>query len=128
MIYIALLITAIVAFAIGAIWYNPKIFGKIWMQEQPHRGAEDYKMTFAPMVVQFIFIFSVTYTVFLIFSLTGGNIFMALMVPLLTLVSMKTAACMFFGHSRKMILISAGYDAVVVMIAAIGAYISYIVL
>ncbi|MCH9853726.1 MAG: DUF1761 domain-containing protein [Alphaproteobacteria bacterium] len=128
MIYIALLLTAMIAFAIGAFWYHAKGFGTAWMQEQPHRTAEDYKMTLAPMVIQFLFIFSVTYMVFLIFSLTGGNIVMALMVPLLTLVSMKTAACMFFGHSRKMIMISAGYDAVVVLVAAIGAYTSYIIL
>ncbi len=128
MIYIALLLTAMIAFGIGAFWYHAKGFGTAWMQEQPHRGPEDYKMTTAPMVIQFIFIFSVTYMVFLIFSLTGGNIVMALLVPMLTLVSMKTAACMFFGHSRKMILISAGYDAVVVLIAAIGAYVSYLIL
>ncbi len=30
--YIAVLVAAIVAYAIGALWYSPVLFGKIWMQ------------------------------------------------------------------------------------------------
>lgn len=30
---VALLVAAISALIIGSIWYNPKVFGRIWMQE-----------------------------------------------------------------------------------------------
>ena len=31
--FLAILVAAISVLAIGTIWYNPKVFGNIWMRE-----------------------------------------------------------------------------------------------
>lgn len=38
-----IIIGAVLAFAFGMIWYNPKVFGTLWGAEQPHRKMpEDF--------------------------------------------------------------------------------------
>lgn len=37
--FLAILVAAVATFPIGFIWYNPKVFGTIWMREagvDPH--------------------------------------------------------------------------------------------
>ena len=41
---VALITAALLSFAFGMIWYNPKVFGTIWAAEQPHRKMpEDFQ-------------------------------------------------------------------------------------
>ena len=41
---VALITAALLSFAFGMIWYNPKVFGTIWAVEQPHRKMpEDFQ-------------------------------------------------------------------------------------
>lgn len=79
--FLALIVAALSTLVIGFIWYNPKVFGTIWMKES---GLTGEKMKGANMPV--IFIMSVFFA-FLIamvlqfltihqwgaFSMTGGN-------------------------------------------------------
>ena len=40
--WIATLVGAVAAYALGALWFSPKVFGRAWMAAQPHRKPEDY--------------------------------------------------------------------------------------
>jgi len=48
--YLALLVAAISSLVIGAIWYNPKVFGTIWMRES---GLTEEKLKGANMFMVF---------------------------------------------------------------------------
>ncbi|MGC6517650.1 MAG: DUF1761 domain-containing protein [Candidatus Puniceispirillaceae bacterium] len=39
--YPAILVSAVLAFLSGMIWYHPHIFGSLWAAEQPHRTMPD---------------------------------------------------------------------------------------
>ena len=38
--YIAVLVSAVIGMAIGALWYSPLLFGKIWMKLRDELGFE----------------------------------------------------------------------------------------
>lgn len=38
---VAIISAALLSFAFGMIWYNPKVFGAAWVAEQPHRKMPD---------------------------------------------------------------------------------------
>jgi len=48
--FLALLVAAISSLVIGAIWYNPKVFGSIWMRES---GMTQEKMKGTNMFIMF---------------------------------------------------------------------------
>ena len=55
--FIAILVAAVVPTVVGFIWYNPKVFGTVWMKES---GVTEETMKSANMAKIFIlsFIFS----------------------------------------------------------------------
>lgn len=80
--FLALIAAALSTLVIGFIWYNPKVFGTIWMKES---GLTEEKMKEANMAVVFImavffaFLISMTLQFLTIhqwgaFSMTGGNV------------------------------------------------------
>lgn len=62
--FLALLVAALSTLVVGFIWYNPKVFGNIWMKES---GMTEEKMKGANMVM--IFGMSVVYAFFISFIL-----------------------------------------------------------
>lgn len=48
--FLALLVAALSTLAVGFVWYNPKVFGTIWMNES---GMSEDKMKGANMAVMF---------------------------------------------------------------------------
>ena len=52
--YLAILVAALSSFVVGFIWYNPKVFGTIWMNEI---GMTDEKAKQSNMVKMFGFTF-----------------------------------------------------------------------
>lgn len=62
--FLALLVAALSTLVLGFIWYNPKVFGNIWMKES---GMTEEKMKGANMVM--IFGMSVVYAFFISFIL-----------------------------------------------------------
>jgi Protein of unknown function (DUF1761) len=62
--FLALLVAAISTLLVGFIWYNPKVFGTIWMKES---GMTEEKMKGANMAL--IFGLSVLYAFFISFIL-----------------------------------------------------------
>jgi len=62
--FLALLLAALSTLVVGFIWYNPKVFGGIWMRES---GMTEEKMKGANMMM--IFGLSVVYAFFISFIL-----------------------------------------------------------
>lgn len=60
--FLALALAAISTLVVGAIWYNPKVFGTIWMRES---GTTEEKMKGANMIA--IFGMSLIYAFFIAF-------------------------------------------------------------
>jgi hypothetical protein len=53
--YLAILITAVISFSIGVIWYSPLIFGKNWLKEVG-KTKEDLKIDSKPFIYVLSFI------------------------------------------------------------------------
>jgi len=66
--FIALLLAAIVTLVVGFIWYNPKVFGTIWMKEN-NLTQEELRTGNMLKIFGFTYIFSVMITMTLM-SLT----------------------------------------------------------
>lgn len=62
--FIALLLAALSTLVVGFIWYNPKVFGTIWMKES---GMTEEKMKGSNMIM--IFGLSIVYAFFISFIL-----------------------------------------------------------
>lgn len=67
--YFAVLVAALLSFAIGGLWYSPLLFGKMWLEEMKLK-AEDIKQK--PSVFILSFTFSVI-AVFIVADLLGPN-------------------------------------------------------
>jgi len=53
--YLAILISALISFSIGAVWYLPSLFGKRWMKEVG-KSEEELKKSSKPIVYVLTFI------------------------------------------------------------------------
>ena len=62
--WIALLLAALSTLVVGFVWYNPKVFGNIWMKES---GMTEEKMKGSNMIM--IFGLSIIYAFFISFIL-----------------------------------------------------------
>lgn len=67
--YIAVIVAALLSFAIGGLWYSPLLFGKMWLEEIKLK-AEEIKQK--PSVFILSFTFSVI-AVFIVADLLGPN-------------------------------------------------------
>lgn len=62
--FLALLLAALSSLVVGFVWYNPKVFGHIWMKES---GMTEEKMKGSNMIA--IFAMSILYAFFISFIL-----------------------------------------------------------
>ncbi|WP_018625137.1 DUF1761 domain-containing protein [Kangiella aquimarina] len=67
--YYAVLVAAILSFAVGGLWYSPMLFGRIWLKEMKIE-AEDIKQKPSVFILSFIF---ALVAVFVIADLLGPN-------------------------------------------------------
>ncbi|HEY0030530.1 MAG TPA: DUF1761 domain-containing protein [Bacteroidia bacterium] len=122
--YLAILVSAIVYFAIGALWYSPLLFSKAWVkhvgrtEEQLRSGS---KIVFLYTLVAEIAICFVT--AFFIWILGTSQCVSAIKVGLFISLGYTTtiiAINNWYGQrSAKLTLIDAGYHVVGIVFAAI---------
>ncbi len=117
---------AVASFAIGAVWYSPKLFANAWMESQPHRKKEDYTGAGKAMALQSLATLAlsalVNFSVRAVETMDGAlePTAVAVTVIFLSIVLglMRYAGGLFSGNQTKQIHIDAGY--IVVMIVVMG--------
>lgn len=123
------LVSALAAFALGALWYSPVLFGKIWQKEL---GISDEKIKQANMIKIFGTSFFLTFIMALGMWLLFHNMDMAkltwkiglshgLYVGIAFVATSMGVNYLFQRQSFKLWLIDAGYQ--VVFMALIGTII-----
>ena len=113
---------AVAGYLVGAIWYQPAVFGTKWMAAQPHRKApEDYQNAVPGMFVQF-FATLLTAVLFAVVMGVLGALATALLL-ILAYLSASAAGAIFQGHQRTLWFINGGYEAV--MLVVIGLVLSW---
>ncbi|MBM3320925.1 MAG: DUF1761 domain-containing protein [Candidatus Eisenbacteria bacterium] len=72
--YLAVLVGAIASVAIGAIWYQPALFGNAWMRAIG-KSKEEIEKSFGPSKILWAFIcgFFISYTMARLLCWTGMN-------------------------------------------------------
>lgn len=104
----ALMVSALLAFAFGMIWYHPRAFGTIWAAEQPHRKMpDDYQKDQMKVMVSSAcdaLLFSTMALVLLVAYGRDGILLLAVAVSVG--IYTNTAAK---GGSNRLFLIDAGF-------------------
>ena len=67
--YYAVLVAALLSFAVGGLWYSPLLFGKMWLEEMQLK-AEDIKQKPSVFILSFVF---ALVAVFVIADMLGPN-------------------------------------------------------
>jgi hypothetical protein len=122
--YLAIFVSALVYFAIGALWYSPLLFQKPWManvgrtDEQLRSGS---KIVFLYTLIALIVICFVTS--FFVWATQTGNCIPAIKLGLFISLGYTTTAIAinnWYGQrSAKLTMIDAGYHVVGIVLATI---------
>lgn len=67
--YYAVLVAAVLSFAVGGLWYSPMLFGKMWLKEMKLE-ADDIKQKPSVFILSFVF---ALVAVFVLADLLGAN-------------------------------------------------------
>lgn len=109
----AVLLATVLTFGLGALWYSPIVFGKLWMQESGV-NPDNYDGKHKAIVFGISFVLSlIAATVFAIFLGVRPGFFFAVGMGFSTGVSWVATSFginyLFAGKSWKLLLIDAGY-------------------
>ena len=130
--WLAIIVAAVVAFAIGALWYSPTLFGRQWMAAHGHTPEKLAAMR-ASMAKTYTFSF-ITYLIMamviaLLMGLTGGTtmiqgIVLAVLAWLGFGFTIGLNTNLYSDKPAAAFMIDAGYQLVhvIVMGAIIGAW------
>jgi hypothetical protein len=111
--WIATILGAVIAFALGWIWYSPKLFGKKW--------AEGVRITLddktAPPVMAMVSQAIATFLLAWVVGVTAVNdALLTIILITLTIVALIVSGGLFAQKSRYAIATEAGYVVVMVVI------------
>lgn len=116
--WIPALIGAAIAFALGAVWYNEKVFGKIFMQAQAHRSMEELQAQ-APKALMVQGVYTLVLAFFVAALYDALFIFGVVGIALVLLLN-EFANSMFNGHPFKVALVNMAYSVVMVVVIALA--------
>lgn len=105
-----------VSFGLGAAWFNPRIFGQIWMDAQPHRSPADYGSPTVPLLVNAVA--TLMQAVFVVWLVTVGGIFAAALFAAVVALSMISGA-LFLGQKPGVWMVSTGYSLTTIAVMAV---------
>ena len=127
--YLAVLIASVIYSFIGALWYSPLMFGKIWMksmgltrtdiEREKNKGSiwKFYLANFLSNIV-LVYILAVFLGVSNATSILGG-MFLALLVWLGFIATVSVSRILWEGKSLKLYIINAAYHLLSLNAAAI---------
>ncbi len=125
--YLAILVSALATFAIGALWYNPILFGKLWVQAHGYQPADIDKMKTSmgrAYGVSFVAYLVIAAVLSILIHLTGiirwqGGLKLGALIWLGFAATIGLTANMFSEKKLMTFVIDAGYQLVYLM--AMGA-------
>ncbi len=123
--YVAVLVAAIASMIVGAVWYNPKVFGTQWMQ-LTNRTPEsiDKKEGNKAMAISMVFALVTTYVLARVFQTAnvvsfGDAIVTAFWVWLGFMASVIAVHSIFEEKLPKLTVMNASYQLVSLLAAAL---------
>ena len=118
--WVAVIVGAVLAFILGAIWYSPKVFGKKWMDGSGL--TEDSKGSmFKPMLAQAVGTFLMAWTIGV--TATTDSLVFAILITLTIAVLIK-ASGLFVKKSTGAVMIDATFIiALAVLMIAVHAFV-----
>lgn len=123
----AVLVGALISFILGAIWYNPKVFGTAWMRENKLK-EEDFEGQNQGMIFGLAFVlYIISSFILAMFIGNEGIVFGALAGLLTALAFIGTTIGINYLFERKSVklwIINVGYSVAtyVIMGAILGAW------
>lgn len=123
--YLAVLVAAIVYFALGALWYSPALFGKMWMEAKNMTADNANKDGLAKIfIITFILNLVCVFIAATLVSALGANgvgdgINLGLRIALGFALTTMGINYMYDNKSSKLFWIDAGYHIAGIVIATI---------
>ena len=126
MFLLAILLSAASCFALGALWYSPVLFGKLWQSEEG-LSDEQIKQTMEkhgakPFIFSFVYavLAAVGFYVFIRHSTSlGHNLAVGIIVGILLVATSFGVNYQFANRGNKLFLIDTGYHVVQFILYAI---------
>ena len=126
--WLSVIVASLAAFAIGALWYSPVLFGKAW-QKELKLSDEDIKNANMPLIfgLSFIFMFIAAFVMDMFLGINATlatGIAAGILVSVAWIFTSIGITYLFARKSFRLIFIDSGYFIVyfVVMGAILGAW------
>ncbi len=126
--YMAVLVAGLFSFVLGAIWYNPKVFGTAWMEENGFTEEDLQGGNMGKIFGTAFVLYMISSLILAMFIGPQGDVSFGIAAGLFTAVAFIGTSIginyLFERRSLKLWLINAGYAAVsyTVMGAILGAW------
>lgn len=119
----AILVSSVVAFVIGGVWYNPKVFGQSWMDEHGHT-LDSLGNPVKAMGLTFI---TSTITAWVIAVIASGlgvdtlmeGVQLGLLLGVGIMLATRYSDGLYNNQSTKLALIEGGYRAIYTLVVCI---------
>jgi len=121
MFYLIGLVTGIISFFVGCIWYTA-LFGKVW-QRQMGFSDEKVKSIFVPqriIVAVICELVAALCTVGILYNLTAFPLYVRAIMLIVVIVGHGVKLAIFDGKKAKVILINEGYKIVTILLFCIA--------
>ena len=117
--WLAVVIGFVLSFALGWLWYGPKLFGVKWAEGVGVKMGDGNSMPMAPMILQAIGTFLLAW---LVGVTASNNALLTIILVAVTYMVLQAASGKFTGKNNYAIGTEVGYTAamVVLMIAVQG--------
>lgn len=114
--WLAVVVGFVLSFALGWLWYSPRLFGPKWAEGVGVKPGDAKSMPMAPMILQAIGTFLLAWLV----GVTAGNNALATIILVaLTFMVLQAASGKFTGKSDYAIATEVGFTAAMVLLMII---------
>jgi hypothetical protein len=114
--WLAVVVGFVLSFALGWLWYSPKLFGAKWAEGVGVKPGDAKSMPMAPMILQAIGTFLLAW---LVGVTAAGNALATIILVAITFMVLQAASGKFTGKSDYAIGTEVGFTAAMVLLMII---------
>jgi hypothetical protein len=114
--WLAVVVGFVLSFALGWLWYSPKLFGAKWAEGVGVKPGDAKSMPMAPMILQAIGTFLLAW---LVGVTAAGNALATIILVAITFMVLQAASGKFTGKSDYAIATEVGFIAAMVVLMII---------